>query len=128
VKIEGKQRTKLDEALRDATTTIVIFCGPGATASACHDAAEENRSQPWHRVFWLPKHRPLTAEEREEWELCEPGASGGPAPADPAATFALLSGGPKKLVDSGTVDELLKPNGEPSARRMLDLFDVGDAQ
>ena len=113
-----ENRTKLDQALGNDKTTILLLAGPdGSQSGAIHNFVMGYDWEPWRLYFLLTDLTILTSAEQDQW-------FDGPH----NNHYAVVGGPqvPKVVARKGPVKDLLRNNGKPSILKIRSAFAAGD--
>ena len=110
-------RTKFDTQLGDGDLTLLLLVGAtDSQAGSVHDFFENRNWEPW-RICWLISDTSvLTAAELDSWFDNESDDR-----------YAVVGGAPLKAVAiKGSIDKLLRADGQPSVLKIRSGFAKGD--
>ena len=106
-------RSKLDLALAEAGTTLLLISDdPDPVAELIHDRAEEI-AKDWHRVFLIEDLSVLKPKERQTWF-------------DEEGHFAVVGGKHKVVAFRSLISVLMLPSGKPSGVEIRWALNQGD--
>ena len=109
-------RTRLDSALVDPDTTVLLLSGDeDSKAREIHDFIHGAELEAWRKCFLISDLKILKASERKAW-----------FDGENSERYAALGGTTKKLAVRGPIDDLLTASDEPSILEIRQAFARGD--
>lgn len=110
-------RTELQLALDDASTTLLLLFGESPLVDKLHAKAESIGLDPDWRVFWISNPGLLADDEMRDWYRDD----------GQYVTLSMLGNGDKRGVKTGQLSGLCQSSGEPSAAALRKSFTAADA-
>lgn len=113
----NSDRAELQQALDDASTTLLIFFGESTLVEKLHAKAEAIGLDPDWKVFWISNPGILEAGEKKDWYRDD----------GQYTTLSMPGDGDKRGVKTAPLENLCQSSGEPSALALRKAFTAADA-
>lgn len=110
-------RNELQQALDDASTTLLLLFGESPLVGKLHAKAEAIGLDPDWKFFWVSNPGILSDEEKQDWYRDD----------GQYATLSMPAEDDKRIVKIGALAGLCLPSGEPSSIALRKAFTAAEA-